>query len=120
MHVNGTTVHKQPLGKLAVCVWPWLFPRVPVNLVRPATQANITGQDWFDLLAQFARVHTRSYAVMPVDENGALAPPHPWIDEDIHPDLGYWIARDYLYRCVADCRTNQQCRESHTHCPSLC
>ena len=25
-----------------------------------------------------------------------LVPEHPWIGEDLHPDLGYWVARDKM------------------------
>ena len=61
-------------------------------------QDNITSSQWYELMAQYARVHTRSHPLHPTDEDGKPVPAHPWIGEDIHPDLGYWIARDYMYR----------------------
>ena len=61
-------------------------------------QAKITGKHWFELMAQYARAHTRSHVLQPSDEHGSAVLPHPWIGEDIHPDLGYWIARDYMFR----------------------
>ena len=63
-------------------------------------QDMVTGQQWYDLMAQYARVHTASQPLDPSDLAGHPVPPHPWIGEDIHPDLGYWIAREYMYRCA--------------------
>lgn len=117
-HLQGGCLCKPLEGADCLCLAMACVPCVHV-LVKPAAQANITGQDWFDLLAQFARAHTRSVAVMPTDEYGAPAPPHPWIDEDLHPDLGYWYIRDYLYRCAAACKINRQCKKADTMCQSL-
>ena len=63
-------------------------------------QGQVSSQQWYDLMVQYARAHTRSHPLDPTDDHGNPVPARPWIGEDIHPDLGYWIARDYMYRYV--------------------
>lgn len=73
-------------------------PRQLSNLDVLGPQVNVTSRQWYELIAQYARVHTRSHPVQPSDVQGKAVPPCPWVSEDIHPDLGYWIARDYMLR----------------------
>ena len=50
----------------------------------PLVQRTATRDTFERLLVTYARAHTRSHAE-------GLSPPH--VDEDLHPDDGYWITR---------------------------
>ena len=54
-------------------------------------QAHVSHDDFVALLAQYARAHTKSY-------RGGSTP--PGIDEDLHPDEGWWITREKLLRTM--------------------
>lgn len=77
-----------------------------------ARQVNITSRQWFDLLVQYAKVHLHTHPVQPSDVEGRPVPPSPWLSEDVHPDLGYWIARDYMFRSSHE--PSQACDRSLT------
>jgi hypothetical protein len=53
------------------------------------SQLPVRPADLVALMRQYARLHTQSSAI-----NGT----RPWIGEDLHPDEGYWLARDIMYR----------------------
>ena len=62
-------------------------------------QASVTKQGWLHLMQQYARAHTRSHLNQPPkDPWGAPVAGSPWIGENLHPDEGWWIARDYMYK----------------------
>ncbi|MCC6423369.1 MAG: hypothetical protein IT447_07800 [Phycisphaerales bacterium] len=54
------------------------------NLLNDYPKATISARDYFDTLLCYARSHRR------VREDGTLL---PWIDENLHPYTGDWIAR---------------------------
>ena len=63
-------------------------------------QAAVNRTLWWRLMQQYTRVHTRSELTQPAtDEQGRPVLEHPWIGESLHPDEGYWLSRDYMYRC---------------------
>ncbi len=71
-------------------VWPFATSQVLVavaNLIRFYEQATITKEDYYQLLLQYAR----SQHILKKD--GSVV---PWIDENLHPFSGRWIARDIL------------------------
>jgi len=72
--------------------WPYETSRLLVglsNLLNDYPPQNVIGKsEYFQLILQYARAHTKSVAI-----NGSS----PWIGEDLHPDDGYWIARQILY-----------------------
>ena len=82
--------------------WPYETSRLLTGLATFLTQysdlGSMTSAHWMDLMAQYARAHTRSHVLEPSDERGAPVAEHPWIGEDIHPDDGTWIAREYMRR----------------------
>ena len=57
------------------------------NLLNNQEQSYITKQDYFDLLKIFTKSHHRT------TENGQVV---PWIDENLNPFNGDWIARTRL------------------------
>lgn len=57
------------------------------NLLSRPTQAPVDKQDYLDLL----RIYAKSQHLK--RDDGTVV---PWIDEDLHPDTGQWIARDIL------------------------
>ena len=60
-----------------------------LSLLQAYPPQRTVGRTTFDrLLRQYARAHTRTTAE-------GLAPPH--VDEDLHPDDGYWITRRKLH-----------------------
>jgi hypothetical protein len=60
-----------------------------INLLQSYPAQHTVGRQSFDrLLRTYARAHTRTHAE-------GLAPPH--VDEDLHPDDGYWITRRKLH-----------------------
>lgn len=82
--------------------WPFETSRLLTALAEflntfPST-GKMSASIWLSLLSQYARVHTRSMAAEPSTPGGFPVPAHPWIGEDIHPDEGYWIAREYMLR----------------------
>lgn len=73
-------------------MWPFETAKVGTALIRllheyPA-QPHVGRDDFDGLLRTYARAHTRSYAE-------GLIPPH--VDEDLHPEDGYWITRRKLH-----------------------
>lgn len=72
--------------------WPFETAKVGtalINLLQAYPPQPTVGKAAFEkLLATFARAHTRSHAE-------GLKPPH--VDEDLHPDDGYWITRRKLH-----------------------
>lgn len=73
-------------------VWPFEVAKVGTALINllqayPAQQ-TVDRRSFDGLLRQYARAHTRSTA-------DGLPPPH--VDEDLHPDDGYWITRRKLH-----------------------
>ncbi|KAK3261667.1 hypothetical protein CYMTET_29437, partial [Cymbomonas tetramitiformis] len=77
--------------------WPFETSKVGTALINLLNnyppQPHADAADFVRLLAGYARAHTRSNAV-------ESAPPH--IDEDIHPDDGYWITRRKLFANAGD------------------
>ena len=73
-------------------VWPFETAKVGtalINLLQTYPPQTVVGKSTFDgLLRTYATAHTRSHAE-------GLAPPH--VDEDLHPDDGYWITRRKLH-----------------------
>ena len=71
--------------------WPFATTQTLVamaNLLNNYKQDVIAKRDYFDLL----QVYTRSHRIKQAD--GSVV---PWIDEDLDPDTGAWIARDILH-----------------------
>lgn len=71
-------------------VWPFATSQVLVaaaNLLRRPVHGNFSKEDYYLLLLQYAK----SQQIL--TEDGTL---QPWIDEDLHPYTGRWIARDTL------------------------
>jgi hypothetical protein len=71
-------------------VWPFATSQVLValsNVLRDYQQDVIVKDDYYDILLQYARAHHRTR------EDGARV---PWIDENLHPYTGEWIARETL------------------------
>eukprot|EP00019_Armaparvus_languidus_P004001 CAMPEP_0168600144 /NCGR_PEP_ID=MMETSP0420-20121227/12576_1 /TAXON_ID=498008 /ORGANISM="Pessonella sp." /LENGTH=501 /DNA_ID=CAMNT_0008638113 /DNA_START=233 /DNA_END=1739 /DNA_ORIENTATION=- len=76
--------------------WPFATSRLArsvanvLQLYSPSVGDNalLAKADFLRLLRQYARLHTQGFAV-----NGSS----PWIGEDAHPDLGYWLARQIMY-----------------------
>jgi len=73
-------------------VWPYETSKVGtalINLLQAYPEQPYAGRAEFErLLVGYARAHTRSHAE-------GLAPPH--VDEELHPDDGYWITRRKLH-----------------------
>lgn len=68
------------------------IPRLPAPLLEGyPPQAHVTHDDFVALLAQYARAHTKSHR--------AGSQP-PGVDEDLHPDEGWWITREKLLRTM--------------------
>jgi len=72
--------------------WPYETSKLGtalINLLQTyPRQPSASGASFDKLLRRYARAHTRSHAEQ-------LAPPH--VDEDLHPDDGYWITRRKLH-----------------------
>lgn len=73
--------------------WPYETSRVLTGLANmlqdyPGQQDVMKPADFVEQLSTYARAHTQSTAI-----NGT----RPWIGEDLHPDDGYWIAREIMY-----------------------
>lgn len=71
-------------------VWPFATSQTLVavaNLLRHYNQDIVTKQDYYTLLLQYAQSHRR---MLP---DGTEV---PWIDENMHPYTGSWLARDIL------------------------
>lgn len=73
-------------------VWPYETSKTGTALINLLQlyppQPHVTLDDFDKLLATYARAHTQSHAE-------GLLPPH--VDEDLHPDDGYWITRRKLH-----------------------
>lgn len=73
-------------------VWPFETSKVGtalINLLQLYPSQPYAGRDTFDqFIRTYARAHTKSHAE-------GLTPPH--VDEDLHPDEGYWITRRKLH-----------------------
>jgi len=57
------------------------------NVLNNYQQDFIARKDYLDLLSIYARTHRLKR------DDGTVV---PWIDEDLHPDTGLWLARDIL------------------------
>jgi hypothetical protein len=72
--------------------WPFATTQTLValaNLLNHYEQRFVSKTNYFDLLRTYARSqHKRQ-------PDGSVV---PWIDENLHPDTGEWIARDILHR----------------------
>lgn len=71
-------------------VWPFATSQVLVaaaNLLRNYKQTTINKNDYYKMLLQYARSQHIT------KEDGNIV---PWIDENLHPYQGNWIARDIL------------------------
>lgn len=71
-------------------VWPFATSQVLVaaaNLLRNYKQTTINKNDYYKLLLQYARSQHIT------KEDGSVV---PWIDENLHPYHGNWLARDIL------------------------
>ena len=88
--------------------WPFETSRLLTalaNVLNRSSQqplGSVSTHTWLTLLRQYARVQTRSAVAEPSDLEGRSVHKHPWIGEDVHPDDGYWIAREYMLRCAHD------------------
>ena len=79
--------------------WPYESSRVIAGLARllhndayasaTAAAPPVTVETYYSLLLQFARQHTRTFAI---DENPGQ---DARIGENLHPDLGYWNTRNW-------------------------
>ena len=75
--------------------WPFSTTatlRAGAELLAGYDQQVLSKRDWFDTLAIYVRSHRRTLA----DGSGV-----PWIDENLHPYTGVWLARDIKIRRVA-------------------
>lgn len=71
-------------------VWPFATSQTLValaNALHSRPQTEVTNDDYYRLLRQYALSHRR------MDEQGR---DKPWIDENMHPYTGRWLARDTL------------------------
>ena len=71
-------------------VWPFATSQVLVaaaNLLHDYSQDTLGKQDYYDMLLQYARSHQIT------KEDGTVV---PWIDENLHPATGQWLARSIL------------------------
>lgn len=71
-------------------VWPFATSQVLVaaaNLLHNYRQNTLHRQDYYHLLLQYARSHHIT------KEDGTVV---PWIDENLHPTSGQWLARSIL------------------------
>lgn len=71
-------------------VWPFATSQTLVALANRLQQGpleGITANDYYALLLQYARSHHR------INEQGLRI---PWIDENLHPFTGHWLAREIL------------------------
>jgi len=77
-------------------VWPFATSQVLVamaNLLHSYRQNAVSKEDYYRLLCQYARCHQLRR------ENGTVV---PWIDENLHPFTGRWLARDILMQEAGD------------------
>lgn len=74
-------------------MWPFETSKAGtalINLLQTYPPQQTVGRQTFDdFIRRYARAHTRTSA------DGGLPPPH--VDEDLHPDDGYWITRRKLH-----------------------
>lgn len=71
-------------------IWPFATSQTLVaaaNLLRDYAQTALTPDDFYGMLKQYAAAHTLTL------EDGTSV---PWIDEDMDPRTGRWLARDIL------------------------
>jgi len=71
-------------------VWPFATSQVLVamnNLLRDYDQSTVTKDDYYEILRQYAASHKLTL------DDGTVV---PWIDENLDPFTGSWIARDVL------------------------
>ncbi len=72
--------------------WPYETSRLLAglaNLLQDYPPQSVVGPaDFWELLKIYARSHLNAFAI-----NGT----RPWIGEDLHPDDGYWLAREIMY-----------------------
>ena len=82
-------------------IWPFETSKLATGLIhalhdpelRAALRehARVTPADLFDVLADYARMHTRGRA-------REVAAGEPFVGESFHPDDGYWLTRELLYQ----------------------
>lgn len=73
-------------------VWPFATSQVLVaaaNLLHQYPSTGFTKEDYFKLLRQYTDSHR-----LTTDDGRSI----PWIDENLHPYTGRWLARDELQR----------------------
>ena len=105
--------------------WPYETSRLLTGLANllndyPPNVSSMTKQSFWQLLLQFVRAHMQSTIAFPFDTDGNAVPEHPWIGEDLHPDLGYWVARDKMHRydvCWLPSTSLLLLQPSHLRCP---
>lgn len=88
--------------------WPYATSQTltaMANLLNNYTQSTVTKSDFLRLLRTYARSHYIT------DENKRTV---PWIDENLDPDTGEWLARAYVARC------NDQPRGMYYNHSSFC
>lgn len=71
-------------------VWPFATTQTlnsMIGLLRSGETAEVKKADFLEQLAIFAKSHYR------IDENGKKL---NWLDENMHPDTGIWLAREIL------------------------
>jgi len=93
-------------------VWPFETSKAGTALInllqRYPSQPHASAADFYSLLRTYARAHTQTHA------EGAV-PPH--VDEDLHPDEGYWITRRKLFKNPGDPLKNRGDHYFHsTYC----
>jgi hypothetical protein len=96
---NSTGKHGSNRNTWNANSWPFESSRVIAALARVlhtrayasavAVDKSVSVESYYALLLQFARQHTRTYAV---DENPGQ---DARIGENMHPDLGYWNTRNW-------------------------
>lgn len=78
--------------------WPYATSQTLTalaNLLNNYTQSTVTKADFLRLL----RTYAKSQYV--TEENGVTV---PWIDENLDPDTGEWLARSYVAKCKEEPR----------------
>ena len=104
--------------------WPFETSRVATALANYLTEPQsaprtIGHAGYYSLMANYTRSIVNSTATHPVDVYGRPVPAHPWTGEDIHPDTGRWLARDYLY-AHDDKKKNRGWMYNHaTYCDNI-
>lgn len=90
-------------------IWPYETSRVltglanllqgPIEKTYTTVQVTGSGMNYSDfhlMLRQYAIMHTRGFVANRTNTTSAYAE-QPWIGENLHPDDGYWVARQMMY-----------------------